>query len=324
MTRTNTADRRNPDGSTTVTVKRACNGCHRLIGDATTEELEAGMNGRPLPDVTVECGCAIVDAWTDQDTGIVWLCGLGQHHDCEGYACPCACHALTPELCEVLNEKARAEEKFGLQLGLPDGTAATEWDRPAVDMLRDQVDRHAKDGTLTWREILTEEIAEAFAEQDPERLRTELIQVAAVALRWVDAIDARAPRVDVTTVNDPAPRTIDPYGEPVTATPWPPREPDDDAAAAAGIELISAERRRQIRKGFDTDHDRTEHDPEALVRAGIGYALASEHWLPWWPLDDADLTRFRDQTRVERLTKAGALLAAAIDLDLALIDQEDA
>lgn len=195
MTRTNTPDRRNPDGSTTRTVKRACNGCHRLIGDVTEKEIEAGINGEPLPDVTVECGCAIVNAWTDQDTGIVWLCGLGQHHDCEGYACPCACHALTPELCEVLNEKARAEEKFGLQLGLPDGTADHGADFRAHQSRR-LTDAAAQSGNLTWMHILREEVNEAFAEHEPERLRTELIQVAAVALRWVDAIDARGPRVD--------------------------------------------------------------------------------------------------------------------------------
>jgi hypothetical protein len=40
--------------------------------------------------------------------------------------------------------------------------------------------------------ILREEVYEAFAEEDPAALRTELIQVAAVAATWVDAIDRRA------------------------------------------------------------------------------------------------------------------------------------
>jgi hypothetical protein len=44
---------------------------------------------------------------------------------------------------------------------------------------------------LTWRDILLEEVYEAFAETDSDRLREELIQVAAVALSWVDAIDRR-------------------------------------------------------------------------------------------------------------------------------------
>lgn len=224
MTRTSTPDRYNDDGSRTITVKRACNGCHRLIGDLTEEEAEAAMNGEALPDVTLECGCAIVDAWTDQDTGIVWLCGLGRHHDCEGYACPCACHALTPELCDVLNEKARAEEKFGLQLDVPDvvqvlvnrpgGVSvqrmAEEYGIPTAARAKYRTDvafdRSRRQGT--WGHILVEEVAEAIEAATVaanaanftdcptaghEQLRAELIQVAAVALRWVDALDARGP-----------------------------------------------------------------------------------------------------------------------------------
>jgi hypothetical protein len=46
-------------------------------------------------------------------------------------------------------------------------------------------------GHGTWRHILIEEVFEAFAEEDPQRLRTELIQVAAVAQQWVESIDRR-------------------------------------------------------------------------------------------------------------------------------------
>lgn len=45
----------NDDGSTTVKVKRACNGCGQLLGDLTDEEVEAAVDGRPLPDVRGEC-----------------------------------------------------------------------------------------------------------------------------------------------------------------------------------------------------------------------------------------------------------------------------
>lgn len=41
----------------------------------------------------------------------------------------------------------------------------------------------------SWRDILHEEVQEAFAEHEPAALRTELIQVAAVALAWVENID---------------------------------------------------------------------------------------------------------------------------------------
>ena len=39
---------------TVVTTKRYCDHDH-LIGDATTEEIQAAIEGRPLPDVSGEC-----------------------------------------------------------------------------------------------------------------------------------------------------------------------------------------------------------------------------------------------------------------------------
>lgn len=44
---------------------------------------------------------------------------------------------------------------------------------------------------LAWDGILLEEAFEAVAETDPAKLRAELIQVAAVAVCWVEAIDRR-------------------------------------------------------------------------------------------------------------------------------------
>jgi len=48
------------------------------------------------------------------------------------------------------------------------------------------------DGTVTWWQILREEVFEAAAESQPRELRAELIQVAAVALEMIDALDAGA------------------------------------------------------------------------------------------------------------------------------------
>lgn len=50
MTRTWTPDVRNADGSTTIVVKRCCNGCSQYVGDATDDELFG-----PLRDVRAEC-----------------------------------------------------------------------------------------------------------------------------------------------------------------------------------------------------------------------------------------------------------------------------
>lgn len=48
-------------------------------------------------------------------------------------------------------------------------------------------------GQLAWDGILLEEVFEALGETDPAALRAELVQVAAVAAAWVEAIDRRPP-----------------------------------------------------------------------------------------------------------------------------------
>jgi hypothetical protein len=43
----------------------------------------------------------------------------------------------------------------------------------------------------TWGDILLEEVFEAMAEDDPIKLRAELIQTAAVAVAWIESIDRK-------------------------------------------------------------------------------------------------------------------------------------
>jgi hypothetical protein len=53
----------------------------------------------------------------------------------------------------------------------------------------------AKDSkACTWSAILLEEVFEAMAEDDPERLQKELVQVAAVAVAWIEALNQRGGR----------------------------------------------------------------------------------------------------------------------------------
>lgn len=52
---------------------------------------------------------------------------------------------------------------------------------------RDRTDDSAKRGDVTYEKILTEEFAEAIAEDDPVKLEAELIQVAAVAVSMIAA-----------------------------------------------------------------------------------------------------------------------------------------
>lgn len=98
---------------------------------------------------------------------------------------------------EVLTERGRQDARWGEQ-NHPDGTGprvavgvglchadeAAEWARRACQWA-------ARSDDVTWRRVLDEEHAEAIAEDDPARLRAELLQVAAVAVAWVEAIDRR-------------------------------------------------------------------------------------------------------------------------------------
>lgn len=50
-------------------------------------------------------------------------------------------------------------------------------------------DQQFKKGQGTWRHILIEEVYEALAESDPNKIREELIQVAAVVVAMVECLD---------------------------------------------------------------------------------------------------------------------------------------
>lgn len=54
-----------------------------------------------------------------------------------------------------------------------------------------RTDAAAKAGTLTWFQILIEEVAEVRAEVDWPKLREELVQVAAVAESWIEDGDKK-------------------------------------------------------------------------------------------------------------------------------------
>jgi hypothetical protein len=90
---------------------------------------------------------------------------------------------------EVVAERIRQDAKWGQQTH-PDGT------HPGYGLKADAAklhcDRKAKDGSLTWSDILAEEFWEALAETDPTKLRAELLQVAAVAAAWVEDVDRRS------------------------------------------------------------------------------------------------------------------------------------
>ncbi len=98
-------------------------------------------------------------------------------------------------LVDVLAERARQDAKWGQQ-DHPDGTGPGtvilgSYADSMAERAKWRTERSATLGTVTFEEILTEEWAEAVAEDDPVKLRAELVQVAAVAVQWVEAIDRR-------------------------------------------------------------------------------------------------------------------------------------
>lgn len=92
----------------------------------------------------------------------------------------------------VLTERVRQDETHGEQ-NLPDDTGLPYSGHVRACAQADY-DTAEQEGRPTWRLILQEEVAEAFAETDPARLRAELVQVAAVAVQWIEAIDRREGR----------------------------------------------------------------------------------------------------------------------------------
>lgn len=96
--------------------------------------------------------------------------------------------SLARVLADVAAERAAQDIQWGVQ-DLPDGTATAH--AAVADAAKRDVRAAWQAGRLTWRHILEEEFHEALAETDPAALRTELVQTAAVAVKWAQAIDRR-------------------------------------------------------------------------------------------------------------------------------------
>lgn len=97
--------------------------------------------------------------------------------------------SLAKVLADVTAERVAQDVMWGI-VEHPDGTA--EAGTAAADRAKRELEEAKQSGEHTWRQILHEEVLEAFAEVDRDRLRAELIQVAAVAVKWVQALDRRA------------------------------------------------------------------------------------------------------------------------------------
>lgn len=104
-------------------------------------------------------------------------------------------HATGSMCRELKAERARQDVRWGEQ-NHPDmtGQPSLEWFTAQAERSRDRAEHHARTGTLAWDHILQEEWDEAreqAAYGNTHNLRTELVQVMAVAAAWVEAIDRR-------------------------------------------------------------------------------------------------------------------------------------
>lgn len=82
----------------------------------------------------------------------------------------------------VVEEVGRQDAKWGPQ-SHPNGTYKEH--AYQARNAQERCDLLARQGRLTWWDILLEEVYEAGAEEDTDALIEELIQVAAVAVNWV-------------------------------------------------------------------------------------------------------------------------------------------
>lgn len=91
---------------------------------------------------------------------------------------------------------------------------------------------------------------------------------------------------------------------------------------ARGVEMIAAERKRQVEmEGWTPEHD-AEHTDHSLAQAAACYAVPQDRrgflFADLWP-DSWDESWWKPSAdRVRELVKAGALIAAEIDRLLAL------
>lgn len=102
---------------------------------------------------------------------------------------------------DVRAERARQFAQYGTNEDLVDGVGPTaRWLQPYSADIASVVERRFRDdyeqteadhGAPTWARLLREEMAEALAEGDPAKLRAELLQVAALAVSWVEKLDLR-------------------------------------------------------------------------------------------------------------------------------------
>lgn len=94
-------------------------------------------------------------------------------------------------LAQVLDERVRQNELWGRQDHPVADAYEMEDAAGSLPGIRDYCDLRTAEGRVTWSNIVEEELFEALAEQDADKRRIELIQLAAVVVAAIEAEDRR-------------------------------------------------------------------------------------------------------------------------------------
>lgn len=92
---------------------------------------------------------------------------------------------------DLLAERIRQIQRFGIQ-NHRDQDPDAHYGGFSEAVARERCDRAFHEGRGTWAHILAEEMAEAMDAKSDQERRTELIQLAAVAIAWAEAIARRS------------------------------------------------------------------------------------------------------------------------------------
>lgn len=91
---------------------------------------------------------------------------------------------------EIIAERARQDAKWGEQ-NWPSVGGPNNFEQLA-EFAKASCNNAMHDGTCTFFHIANEELLEAAAARDDVERRRELVQLAAVCVQWIEAIDRRA------------------------------------------------------------------------------------------------------------------------------------
>ncbi len=100
---------------------------------------------------------------------------------------------------EISSERQRQDVKWGRQHWPHGSEQRLHYWKLVSESAKATTDLHAQNGSITWADILYEEITEAFAEPDWAKRRAELIQCAAVIVAEIEDGDLYHPLTQVST-----------------------------------------------------------------------------------------------------------------------------